>query len=130
MQEGRWLQDSFGLIFTVTIRVGSKPGLPSDRRYRLFISSPALSSSTSVSATSPAINQLRRELQRVVVDRWPPVFIELARSMLDALTAGATPNATPVTNASAAANAPTSQSTVACISPGVPAGSSDLKIES
>src|SRR5437588_10405962 len=94
--------DWFGLIRIVRICAGLKPGFASERLYKLFIKSPALTTNTSVSATSAAMSQLRSCVQVLAVNRWPPLLMDSVRLICQALQAGAIPNARPVHNASAA----------------------------
>src|SRR5438477_11874733 len=94
--------DWFGLIRIVRICAGLKPGFASERLYKLFIKSPALTTNTIVSATFPAMSQLRSRVQVLAVDRWLPLLMDSVRSICEALQAGAIPKARPVHNASAA----------------------------
>ena len=71
----------------------------------------------------------RSRVRIAVVDRWLPVRMDWARSIWDALSAGAIPNARPVMSASPATAAATGQSIEVCTRPGVEDGNNDLKME-
>jgi hypothetical protein len=86
MHAACWLQaERFGLMRMVRMRDGSKPGCTAESVYKLRIRSPALTTSTTVSATSAPMSQVRNRVHTVPVDRWLPVRMAVARSICDAL---------------------------------------------